>query len=166
LEIAKARGANILAEIVGFATLSDSSSIANPNAAAMEKCMCLALADAGLEPADVDYVNAHATATELGDIAEAKAIFDVFGDQVPVSSFKGHMGHTMAASGSLELAGAVGAMNRGLIAPTLNLENVAAECAMLKHVTTAQKHDVNVIVKNNFALGGVNSSIVLRRYTA
>ncbi|MBW6510487.1 MAG: beta-ketoacyl-[acyl-carrier-protein] synthase family protein [Desulfuromonadaceae bacterium] len=166
LELAKARGANILAEIVGFATLTDSSNIANPNPAAMTECMRLALADAGLEAAAVDYVNAHATATEQGDIAEAQAIHELFGARVPVSSFKGHMGHAMAASGSLELAGAVGAMQRGLIAPTLNLEHIDPACAQLDHVRQPRETQVNLMVKNNFALGGVNSSIVLRRYPA
>jgi 3-oxoacyl-[acyl-carrier-protein] synthase II len=164
LDSALGRGAEILGEISGFATLSDPSNIANPNAAAMERCMKLALADAGLEPAGVDYVNAHATATIQGDVAESEAIASLFGSRVPVSSFKGHMGHAMAASGSLELIASLELMRKGCLVPTLNLENVDPACGGIRHLTAIEEEPCAVFVKNNFALGGVNSSIVVRRY--
>lgn len=164
LDSAMARGAEILGEIIGFATLSDPSNIANPNARAIERCMRSALEDAGLEPEDVGYVNAHATATIQGDIAESDAIARLFGDRVPVSSFKGHMGHAMAASGSLELIAALDLMRKNRLVPTLNLDNVDPVCGNICHPKTIEETSFSVFVKNNFALGGVNSSLVVRRY--
>lgn len=164
LESAQARGAEILAEITGFATNSDPGSIANPDAACIARCMRLALEDAGVEPGQVDYVNAHATATEQGDIAECAAIAEVFGGQTPVSSLKGHLGHTMAASGAIELAACVGMLTRELLVPTLNLDEVDPLCACVLHPEAVQRRALNIVIKNNFALGGVNSSIILRRY--
>ena len=164
LESALVRGATILAEITGFATNSDPGSIANPNASCIADCMRLALADAEVEPGQVDYVNAHATATEQGDIAECAAINSVFGPATPTSSLKGHLGHAMAASGTLELAACIEMIRRGLLIPTLNLDNVDPLCAGVLHLKGVVEHQVNTVVKNNFALGGVNSSIILRRY--
>lgn len=164
LDSALARGADILGEIAGFATVSDPSNIANPNSVAMEHCMARALADAGLKPDQVDYVNAHATATLQGDVAESEAIGRLFGDQVPVSSFKGHMGHAMAASGSLELIASLELLRKGFLVPTRNLENIDPACSGIRHLTSMQEGTAAVFVKNNFALGGVNSSIVARRY--
>jgi len=164
LESALERGAEILAEITGFATNSDPGSIANPNASCIADCMRQALADAELEPSQVDYVNAHATATEQGDIAECTAIASVFGNGTPTSSLKGHLGHAMAASGTLELAACIEMLRRGLLIPTLNLDHVDPRCAGVLHPTGVQERQLNTIIKNNFALGGVNSSIILRRY--
>lgn len=163
-EAARSRGARILAEVAGFATVSDPSNIANPNSAAMERCMRKALADARLEPEAVDYVNAHATATEQGDVAEAEALARMFGRKVSVSSLKGHMGHTMAASGSIELIASLEMMRMGLLVPTLNLEEIDPACGGIRHVLAIEEHRLESFVKNNFALGGVNSSIVVRRY--
>lgn len=164
LESALGRSATILAEVVGFATNSDPASIANPNASSIEECMRLALADADMKPADISYVNAHATSTELGDIAESEAISQIFGNTVPVSSLKGHLGHAMAASGTLELAACIEMMRRGVLVPTLNLENIDPRCAKVKLLQEVTTQEVSTIMKNNFALGGVNSSIILRRY--
>ncbi len=163
-ESATSRSTNILAEILGFATVSDPSSIANPNTDAIAECMGTALADAGLIPENIDYVNAHATATLQGDIAESEAIYELFGDRVPVSSLKGHLGHTMAASGSLELAAVVGMLNRQCVIPTLNLDHVDEACANIRHVQTPCTTGIQTAIKNNFALGGVNSSLIIRRY--
>ncbi|MEZ4601624.1 MAG: beta-ketoacyl synthase N-terminal-like domain-containing protein [Syntrophotaleaceae bacterium] len=164
LDSALARGAEILGEVSGFATLSDPSNIANPNAAMMEHCMRLALEDAGLTADRVDYVNAHATATLQGDIAESEAIAGLFGARVPVSSYKGHLGHAMAASGALETIAALELMRNEFLVPTLNLENVDPACGRIQHPDSIQKASIDIFVKNNFALGGVNSSIVVRRY--
>ena len=164
LESALGRGASILAEITGFATNSDPGSIANPNAACIADCMRLALADAGVQPGEVDYVNAHATATVQGDIAECAAIASVFGPGIPTSSLKGHLGHAMAASGTLELAACIEMIRRGLLVPTLNLDQVDPLCAGVLHPQGIEARPVGTVVKNNFALGGVNSSIILRRY--
>ncbi|MDO3379807.1 beta-ketoacyl-[acyl-carrier-protein] synthase family protein [Geoalkalibacter halelectricus] len=164
LDSALARGAEILGEVAGFGTVSDPSNIANPNSEAIERCMRLALDDAGLRPDQVDYLNAHATATLQGDIAESEAIGRLFGSRLPVSSFKGHIGHAMAASGSLELIAALELMRRGLLVPTRNLDRIDPACGSIHHVTRLEEAATDIFVKNNFALGGVNSSIVIRRY--
>lgn len=162
---ARERGAPILAEVVGFATTSDTSSIANPDVGAMERCMRLALADAGLTAADIDYINAHATGTGQGDIAEAEAIRTIFADSVPVSSLKGHLGHTMAASGAIELAASVGMLQRQCLVATRNLEQVDEQCRGIAHLRDNEARPVNIILKNNFAMGGINCTIIIRRYT-
>lgn len=165
-DLALQRGATILAEICGFATTSDTSSIAQPDVGAMVACMQFALDDAGLEPAAVDYVNAHATGTEQGDIAEAEAIGQLFGTRTPVSSLKGHLGHTMAASGAIELAGCIGMLQQQRLIATRNLESVDPRCAGILHVQTEQTGDLKVILKNNFAMGGVNSTLVIKKELA
>ena len=164
LDSAKARGAPIFAEIEGFATISDATNIANPNADSMECCIRAALADASADPKDIDYVNAHATATLQGDIAESAAIERVFGNATPVSSMKGHLGHTMAASGALELAATVEMIKRDRLIPTLNLDNIDKLCEKVLHLQEMEDLRINKAIKNNFAFGGVNSSIVLGRY--
>ncbi len=161
---AKQRGAKILAEIIGFATTSDTSSIASPDIGAMVNCMELALVDAGLDAADIDYVNAHATGTEQGDIAEAAAIKQLFGHRVPVSSFKGHLGHTLAASGALELAGSIGMLQQQQLIATLNLDQVDERCSGIAHVQENRPGTVKIILKNNFAMGGINTTTILRSY--
>ena len=164
LDSALRRDAEILAEIVGFASTSDPESIANPNAANIALCMRQALLDAGIGPAGIDYVNAHATGTELGDIAESEAIRSVFGDRVPTSSLKGNLGHAMAASGALELAASVEMLGRGILLPTHNLDHVDPSCSSVLHVREVIRRRVDTMLKNNFALGGVNSSLVIRRF--
>ncbi|MBP2673534.1 MAG: Beta-ketoacyl synthase [Deltaproteobacteria bacterium] len=164
LDSALGRGAGILAEIVGFASTSDPESIANPSAARLALCMREALRDAGVEPGEIDYVNAHATGTELGDIAESEAIFSVFGNGVPVSSLKGNIGHAMAASGSLELAACVEMLRRDTLLPTHNLDEIDPSCGSIRHVRETTRLPIRTLMKNNFALGGVNSSIILRRF--
>lgn len=164
LDSALSRGARILAELVGFFSTSDPSSIANPDPHPVYTCMKGALESAGLASSDISYVNAHATGTLQGDEAESRAIAMLFGDSVPVSGFKGHMGHTMAASGVLELAGCLGMMKHSLLIPTRNLDVVAPECCGINHVTELAARPVAAVLKNNFALGGINCSLVLRRY--
>lgn len=164
LDSARSRGAEILAEISGFASTSDTSSIANPDPKPVRLCMALALEEAGLSPADVDYVNAHATGTMQGDEAESQAIGELFGSRTPVSSLKGHIGHAMAASGALELIACVKMMRSGKIIPTRNLDNPAVECSGVALPRQIQIMNLQTIIKNNFALGGVNCAIVLRRF--
>jgi 3-oxoacyl-[acyl-carrier-protein] synthase II len=164
LDSAEKRGANILCEIIGFATVSDPSNIANPDMASIKRCMQLALNDAGIKPEEIDYVNAHATSTKQGDIVEGEAISELFGDDTPVSSFKGHLGHTMAASGALESIALVEMINRGCLIPTLNLENIDDACGNIRHICELEITRIKTAIKNNFALGGINSSLVIRRY--
>jgi 3-oxoacyl-[acyl-carrier-protein] synthase II len=126
--------------------------------------MQLALKDASLEPSEIDYINAHATGTIQGDIAESEAISEIFGSRTPVSSFKGHLGHTMAASGALEIAALVEMIHRGCLIPSLNLENIDDACSNIRHVRELETASIDAAIKNNFALGGINSSLVIRRY--
>ena len=164
LDSALARNAHIYAEILGFATLSDTSNIANPSTAAVRLCMEKGLEDAGLAPDEIDYVNAHATGTEHGDIAESEAISGLLGGDVPVSSLKGHLGHSMAASGALEMVATIAMMTDGCIIPTRNLETIDERCAGIRHVQKLEKRGIRTVLKNNFALGGVNACVVLGRY--
>ncbi|MEN8126648.1 MAG: beta-ketoacyl-[acyl-carrier-protein] synthase family protein [Planctomycetota bacterium] len=160
---AKKRNANILAEVTGFATLSSPEDLANPDSQTMIECMNGAMAQAGISNAEVDYVNAHATATIQGDIAEAQAIRAVFGKQAPVSSLKGHIGHTMAASGALELVACIQMMHYDKLIPTRNLETPDPECDGITFVRSVQEVPSRTVLKNSFALGGINSTIVIRR---
>ena len=128
--------------------------------------MRAALEDAEITSDEVGYVNAHATATERGDIAESQATHAVFGDTIPVSTLKGHMGHTLGACGALETWMSVEMMREGWIAPTLHLATVDERCAPLDYVRgQTRRLDFDTLVANNFAFGGVNTSLVLRRFT-
>jgi 3-oxoacyl-[acyl-carrier-protein] synthase II len=163
---AQARGARIHAEVLGYATNCDGRHMTNPDAASMERVMRLALEDAGIQASDVDYVNAHASATEVGDIAESQATYAVFGDRVPVSSLKGQMGHTLGACGALEAWMTIEMMREGWLAPTLNLEAPDERCAPLDYLMGAPRElSAEIAVSNNFAFGGVNTSLVFRRWS-
>jgi 3-oxoacyl-[acyl-carrier-protein] synthase II len=161
-DCAKARGAKILAEVGGFSSTGDSSNIANPDPYPLYKSMREALEYAGIAPKDVSYVNAHATGTVQGDIAESKAISMLVDKATPVSSLKGHMGHTMAASGALESIACVRMFEKQILLPTLNLEEPDPMCAGGPLLQQAVNRPGSVIIKNNFALGGINCSLVLR----
>ncbi len=166
LSHAQARGAPIHAEVLGFATNCDGRHMTNPDAASMERVMRMALEDAGIQASDVDYVNAHASATEVGDIAESQATYAVFGDRVPVSSLKGQMGHTLGACGALEAWMTIEMMREGWLAPTLNLEAPDGRCAPLDYLMGAPRElAAEIAVSNNFAFGGVNTSLVFRRWS-
>jgi len=161
LESASARNATILAEIFGYDTTASGDHVGQSNPDAMTRCVSGALKNAETAPEEVDYVNAHATATLQGDAAEAEAIRRVFGDSVPVSSLKGHLGHTLGASGALELAATIEMIRRKTIIPTLNLEQPAADCAGINLPVEPEKNaELRRVVKNSFAFGGVNASLV------
>jgi len=160
---AKGRGAPICAEVLGYATCCDGRHMTNPDPAGMERVMRLALADARLAPSDIDYVNAHGTATAAGDVAESAATYAVFGDRVPVSTLKGHMGHTLGACGALEAWMAIRMLREGWAAPTLNLETVDPACAPLDYVRDQpRKLDAEIFMSNNFAFGGISTSLIFR----
>ncbi|MGF1469669.1 MAG: beta-ketoacyl-ACP synthase [Sandaracinaceae bacterium] len=163
-ERARARGAPIHAEVLGYGTNCDGTHVTQPSAEGMAGAMRLALADARLGPEDIGYVSAHATATEVGDIAESEAVHAVFGDRVPISSVKGAMGHTLGACGAIEAVLATAMMADGYLAPTTHLERVDPRCAPLDYVLGAARDvAVRTIMTNNFAFGGVNTSLVLGR---
>ena len=163
-EHAKARGAHILAEIVGYGTNADGSHITQPERETMAVAMRLALADAGLAPEAIGYVSAHGTATDRGDIAESQATADVFGHAMPISSMKSYLGHSLGACGAIEAWWAIEMMRRGWFAPTLNLSDPDPACAELDHLAGEGRNiDTEYVVSNNFAFGGINTSLVLRR---
>jgi len=163
-ERAKALGKNIYAEVLGFATNCDGTNITISSRESMRTAMELALADARVAPEDVGYVNAHATATDQGDLLESQATFDVFGDRTPVSSLKGHMGHTLGACGSIEAALCVRMMHGNFIAPTRNLESPDPRCAPLDYVRgEGREARFDVFISNKFAFGGLNASLVFGR---
>jgi len=163
---ARGRGARIHAEIVGFASNSDGAHVTRPEEATMRRVMEMALEDAGLPAGAIGYVNGHGTATEHGDIAESRATEAVFGKRIPFSSQKSYLGHTLGACGALEAWFTIEMMKHGWFAPTVNLENVDPRCGELDYVTGAGRElDVEYAMTNNFAFGGVNTSVILRRMT-
>lgn len=165
LEHAQARGAVIHAELVGFGTNSDGCHVTQPNAETMKIAMQLALADAGLQPGDIGYINAHGTGTAQGDIAESQATFQVFGKQVPISSLKSYMGHTLGACGALEAWISIEMMREGWFAPTINLAQVDPQCADLDYIVDAGREIAcDYVMSNNFAFGGINTSLIFKRY--
>jgi 3-oxoacyl-[acyl-carrier-protein] synthase II len=165
LDHARRRGARIYAEVLGFGTNCDGQHMTNPDPGGMENVMRLALASAQIDPDAVGYVNAHGTATEVGDIAESRATSAVFGDRTPFSSLKGHLGHTLGACGALEAWIMIAMLREGWVAPTLNLEEIDERCAPLDYVVGEPREcDAEIAVSNNFAFGGVNTSLVFRRW--
>lgn len=165
LEHARARGARIYAEILGYGTNADGEHITSPASEQMAAAMRLALDDAGLAPKDIDLINGHGTATDRGDLAESKATYDVFGGTVPYTTYKGHMGHTLGACGALEAIFAVHAMMEGFVSPILNLEEPDPECAPLDFVMGGVRElEQKIIMSNNFAFGGINTSLIFRKW--
>ncbi len=162
-EHARRRKAKIYAEIVGYHTGGSGDHVSQSNKASMALCLKEALANANISPSDVDYINAHATATIQGDKAEAEAIVEVFSDLVPVSSLKGYIGHTLGASGAIELIVSLDMMQKGTIYPTLNLETVGRDCQGIHHVMNPLTRDIGIMVKNCFAFGGINAALVCKR---
>ncbi len=163
LDHAQRRDAPILAEVVGFGTNSDGKHPTQPSRETMAEAMRLALADAGVAPGGIGYINAHGTATELGDIAESQATHDVFGSDVPISSLKSYLGHTLGACGSLEAWMTLEMLHEEWAAPTVNLATVDSRCAPLDYVrSTPRALDTDRFMTNNFAFGGVNTSLVFQ----
>ena len=167
LEHAKARGANIIAELIGFGTNCDGTHVTHPNSATMAEAMRLAIEDAGISPSDIGYVNAHGTSTEQGDIAESAATYEVFGDRVPVSTLKGFMGHTLGACGALEAWMTLEMMHDGLFAQNANLTQVDERCAAIDYIVDQPRAvNTDVVMSNNFAFGGINTSLIFKRWKA
>lgn len=163
-EHALSRGAHIYAEIVGFGTNCDGLHVTQPDSASMQVAMRLALQDAGLDATVIDYVSAHGTATELGDIAESHATAAVLGNRIPISSMKSYTGHTLGACGAIEAWAAVHMMNEGWFHPTANLENIDPACAELDYIKgDIRKMDCEYVMSNNFAFGGINTSLIFKR---
>jgi nodulation protein E len=165
-EHARARGAAIQAEVVGFGMSSDANDITAPDAAGAARAMRAALDDAGLPPAAIGYVNAHGTGTRLNDRAETAALRDVFGerlDRLPVSASKSMLGHCLNAGGALECLTTVLALRDGVLPPTINFREPDPECVPDCIADVARAAEVEVALSNSFAFGGLNACLALRR---
>lgn len=158
------RGAPVYAEILGFGTNSDGAHITQPCARTMGKAMALALADAKIEPSKIGYISAHGTATEKGDIAESHATAGLFGKNTPISALKSFTGHTLGACGALEAWVAIEMMRRNWFHATANLTERDPRCADIDYITThAREIQCDHVMSNNFAFGGINTSLIFSR---
>ncbi|MEC9018744.1 MAG: beta-ketoacyl-[acyl-carrier-protein] synthase family protein [Nitrospinota bacterium] len=168
LENAEKRGAKIYGEIVGYAINSDAIDFILPDPERQTQCMRLALNQAGLKPGDIDILNAHATATQMGDIQETKAIREVFGNKskTRINNTKSFIGHTMGAAGTLELSGNLPAFNDNMAHPTINLDDIDPECAVNNLVanTAEELPSVNYIMNNSFGMFGINSVLIVKKF--
>ncbi len=166
LEHAKARGARIYAEIVGFGTNTDGTHITNPNAATMKEAMVEALTQAQLQPAEIDYISLHGTGTQNGDIAESEATCSVFSTPIPASTLKSYTGHTLGACGALESMVSIMMMREGWFHPNLNLAERDPRCQGLELITgTGRTMEAEYVMNNNFAFGGINTSLIFRKWS-
>lgn len=168
LEHALERGAKIYGEIIGYAINSDAHDFVQPYSVRQEECLRMVLKRAGLEPADIDLINTHATSTPIGDIEEAKAIKNIFGnsENVYINNTKGFIGHTMGAAGALELAGNLPSFNDGIIHPCLNLDDLDPECEIPNIVDKEPKkvNNIEYILNNSFGMLGINSALIVKKY--
>ena len=171
LEHARARGAEVLAEVAGYASTNDAFHLVapDPKAGGASECITLALADAGVAPEEIDYVNAHGTATVRGDAAETVALKRALGDhayRVPISATKSVLGHSMGASGGLEVAASVQTLRTGIIHPTINLHEPDPACDLDYVPNEARRATVRTVLKPSFGFGGHNACLVLRQLDA
>ncbi|ENP8342619.1 beta-ketoacyl-ACP synthase [Vibrio harveyi] len=162
-EHAVARGAKIYAEIIGFASNCDAAHVTQPQMETMQICMEMALQNACISADQIDYVSAHGTATDRGDIAESNATANALG-KVPISSLKSYFGHTLGACGAIEAWLSLEMMHGGWFNPTLNLENLDPQCGDLDYIS-GQGRELNVeyLMSNNFAFGGINTSLIFKK---
>ena len=161
---ARRRGADILGEVVGFGCNNNGGDLIFPNVDGITATLRIGLEDARLNPEDVDFISAHATATKMGDVIEAQAIQKVFGERTPlVSGLKSYMGHTMGSCGVIETILSLYMMAEGFVAPTLNLDTVDSRCAMLRHTPGLTDHPLKVVGVQNYAFGGVNTCLLIRK---
>ena len=165
LEHAIKRGAKIYCELVGFATNTDGNHITSPNSTTQAKCIEMAIEDAGISKGDIAYINAHGTSTPHGDISEANAVYSVFNRNIPISSTKSYIGHTLGACGAIESWLTINMMNEGWFHPTINLDELDDKCPPLDYIMEKGRNiDANYVMSNNFAFGGVNTSLIFKRW--
>lgn len=169
LEHAKARGAHIYAEVVGYGLSADAHHMTDPDPDGAARCMTMALKSAGLKPEDMDYINAHGTSTPAGDKSETTAVKKAFGDhayKLAVSSTKSMTGHLLGAAGGVEAVICALSLEHQMLAPTINIENQDEECDLDYVPNTARKADLNVVMSNSFGFGGHNASVILKKFEA
>ncbi|MCP4392000.1 MAG: beta-ketoacyl-ACP synthase, partial [Gammaproteobacteria bacterium] len=165
LEHALARGARIHAELVGFGTNSDGCHVTQPSSETQERAIRLSLEDAGIAADTIGYVSAHGTATDRGDIAESQATYRVFGSNIPISSFKSFTGHTLGACGALEAWTTIEMMNNNWFHATANLDTIDPECGELDYIMLdGREIETEYVMSNNFAFGGINTSLIFKRW--
>lgn len=163
-EHAKARGAKIYAEVVGFATNTDGTHITQPNKNTMAIAIAEAVKSAGISKDEIGYINGHGTSTQQGDIAETQATREVFGRKVPISSMKSYIGHSLGACGSIEAIATIEMLNNNWYHPTLNLKNIDPNCGDLDYITgEGRVMDNKYVMSNNFAFGGINTSLIFKK---
>lgn len=161
-EHAQARGATIYAEIVGYGSNTDGQHVTRPDSEMMGRCMQLALKDAQLTATDIDYVNAHGTSTDQGDIAESQATARILGKK-PISSLKSYFGHTLGACGAIEAWLSIEMMRRNQLVPTLNLDQIDSACGDLDYIVSDMRSaETQMVMSNNFAFGGINTSLIFK----
>ena len=163
-EFAKKRGANILAEIIGFSCNNNGGDLILPDINGITQTILLGLKDAGIGANEVDFVSAHATGTKMGDIIEAQAIRTVYGDSPYVTGLKSYVGHTMGSCGAIETIIILYMMEHGFIAPTLNLHEIDERCSMIRHTMKLHESDIRIAAIQNFAFGGVNTSLIIKKF--
>jgi len=164
-EHAKKRSAKIYAEIRGYATTCDGNHLTTPSREGMSNVMNLALKDSNLTPEDIGYINAHATATQKGDIEESHATYGIFGDKTPISSTKSYMGHLLGGCGVIESIISMIALNDQLLPANKNLEEIDEECADLDYILDHRDDKIEFVMNNNFAFGGINTSLIFSKIT-
>jgi len=169
LDHALDRGANILAEILGFAACSDAYHVVQPeeNGEGASRAMRWTLENAGISANEVDYINAHGTSTPINDIVETRAIKTIFGDRsnkVPISSSKSMVGHVLGASGAMEAIACIKTIVEGYIHPTINLDNPDPECDLDYVPNVGRRQSVDTVLSNSFGFGGQNACLIFRRY--
>ncbi len=160
---ARKRGAPILAEVIGFACNNNGGDLILPNLNGIRETIQIGLKDAKINADEMDFISAHATGTKMGDVIEAQAIYDVYGNLPSVVGLKSYMGHTMGSCGAIETIIAIYQMEEGFIAPTLNLDEIDERCAMISHVVKLREHPIRVASIQNFAFGGVNTSLIIKK---
>ncbi|MNB81551.1 3-oxoacyl-[acyl-carrier-protein] synthase 2 [compost metagenome] len=167
LEHAQARGARIYAEVIGYGLSGDAHHMTEPDPDGAARCMKMAIRDAGIAPEDIDYINAHGTSTPVGDKSETTAIKMALGDhayKVAVSSTKSMTGHLLGAAGGVEAIICGLSLNKGKIAPTINLDNQDPECDLDYVPNTPREADLNIVMSNSFGFGGHNATVILKKY--
>lgn len=164
-EHAKTRGAKIIGEVVGFAQNSDGRHVTQPTVKMMSKCMELAIEDANIDRNLIGYVSAHGTATVVGDIEEATAVYDVFKRDIAISSLKSYIGHTLAGCGAIETYVAVKMMNENWFHPNINMDNIDEKLPPLNYISADGLNlETDYVMCNNFAFGGINTALIIKRY--
>lgn len=164
LESAQRRGAPIIAEIIGYGFSSNGGHISTPNVDGPALAMERALKQSGLKASDIDYINAHATSTPIGDANEARAIYEIFGNKVPVSSTKSMTGHECWMAGASEVIYSILMMQNDFVAPNINLENPDNEAQKINLVSKTKNQKIDVFLSNSFGFGGTNSALIVKKF--